>query len=125
MSFMSIKWRFISFAWMSLFVCTSGFSQVLQTDRLEIPVFRENQNFDIIPAQEGGLFLYRRFAGAKTDPLDIIMLDTAFQEKWKGYLEVDKRFLLVGKRVANGSLYLLLRYKDFTRNDMVVLSVKQ
>jgi hypothetical protein len=125
MSFMSIKWRFISLV-ISILACAHpGLCQVNQTARLEIPVFRDDQNFEIIPAQEGGLFLCRRFAGEREDPLEIIKLDTAFQEKWKGYLAVDKRFVLTGKRVANERLYLLLRNRDFSRNDMAIVSIAQ
>lgn len=126
MSFMLTKWRFTSLLFVSLLVCTqAGVAQVLQTSRLEIPLFKDGQNFEIIPAQESGLFLYRRFSGPKNDPFEIIKLDTAFQEKWKGYLAVDKRFLLMGKSVANNRLYMLLRYQDFSHNDMLVLSIDQ
>src|SRR5690349_12918339 len=50
--------------------------QVLQTDRFEVPVQNRSEIFDVAPSTDSGLFLYRQFAGAKEDQIQLIKLDT-------------------------------------------------
>ena len=97
--------------------------QVLQTDRFEIPSPREEKSFEIIPAHEDGIFLYRRLAGTSSDHVEIIRLDTAFKEVWKGYLPVDRKYVLMAKRVEHAKLYFLLRYYDYSKNNFELFSI--
>lgn len=99
--------------------------QVLQTDRFEIPSPRDERSFEVIPAREQGLFVYRRLGGSTTDHIEIIRLDTAFQEVWKGYLPVDRRYLLMSKRVEHGKLFFLLRYQDYSKNNFELFAIDQ
>ena len=57
-------------------------------------------SIEVMPSQEDGIFLYRRLYAAEDDKIEIIKLDTAFKVNWKGYLSVDKRMSLVGKRAV-------------------------
>src|ERR1044072_10005787 len=70
-----------------LFICCLcqyvSAQQVLQTDRYEIPSPREEKSFEVIPAHEDGIFLYRRLGGSNTDHIEIVRLDTAFKEVWR------------------------------------------
>lgn len=99
--------------------------QVLQSNRYEIPAAREERSYEVIPANEDGIFLYRRLITSATDHIELIKLDTAFQEKWRGYLPVDKRFLLMGKRAEHGKLFFLLRYHDYSRNNLELFAIEQ
>ena len=112
-----------------LFICCLyqyvSAQQVLQIDRFEIPSPRDEQSFEVITARENGVFLYRRLRGSNTDHIEIISLDTAFKEVWKGYLPVDRKYLLMSKRVENGQLYFLLRYQDFSKNNFELFAIDQ
>jgi len=99
--------------------------QVLQTGRFEIPSPREERSFEVIPAHEHGIFLYRRLAGTSSDHIELIKLDTAFQESWKGYLPVDRKYILMGKWAEYGKLFFLLRYADYSRNNFELFAIDQ
>ena len=99
--------------------------QVLQTNRFEIPAPRDEKSYEIIPANEDGIFLYRKLISSTADNIEIIKLDTSFQEKWRGYLPIDKKLLLMGKRTENGKLFFLLRYHDYTRNNFELFAIEQ
>lgn len=93
-------------------------AQVEQSNRYEIPMGNLEQGFEIIPAGSDGLYIYRKLYGARADEFQMVKLDTTFAEKWIGFLPVERNYLLMGKRARNGKLYLLFRYRDYTRNDM-------
>ena len=99
--------------------------QVLQTARYELPVYSFNDGFEIIPAGKNGLFLYQVFMGLGYDQMQLIKLDTAFKEQWGGFLNFEKDYRLMGKRSFNGTLYLLFRYRDYTRNDFILYSIDE
>ncbi len=109
---------------LSIVIPANG-QQVLQTNRYEIPALREEKSFDIIPANKDGIFLYRRLTGTTDDNLEIIKLDTAFQENWKGFLPIDKKYILMGKKVEHGKLFFLLRYQDYSKNNFELVMIDQ
>jgi hypothetical protein len=123
MSSILTKWWFISHLLLLTSLASSG--QVVQSARFEIPFSRNDTKFEIIPADQYGLFLLRRLGGFPDDQLEIAKLDTSFHESWHGYLAIDKKFLLVGKRTEKQKLYLLLRYMDFSKNDLELISIDQ
>ena len=105
---------------------TSLSGQVVQPTRLEIPVGKQEPGFEVIPAQEKGLFLYRRLiAPDNKHLLEIIKLDTALQHNWKGYLPIDAHYQLMGKRTGDNNLYLLLRAQEIMKKDMHLYAVQQ
>ena len=65
---------------------------VLQTNRFELSAARDESPFEVIPAHENGIFLYRRVGTDSQDHIQLFKLDTAFQEKWKGFLPIDDKF---------------------------------
>lgn len=97
----------------------------MQTSRYEIPVHNLEKNFEIIPAGRQGLYLYRRLNTGKDDQLQLIKLDTAFAEKWSGFLTIEKNYMLMGKRSFDDKLFLLLRYRDYTRNDLILFMINE
>jgi hypothetical protein len=98
-------------------------AQVLQSQRYEIPMHSFERDFEIIPADTSGLYLYRKIYSGTDDQLHIIKLDTAFQEEWSGFLPIEKNYLLMGKRCFEDKLYLLLRYHDYSRNDLLLFVI--
>lgn len=111
-----------------LIVClyqSASAQQVLQRGRFEISSPRDERSFEVIPAREDGIYLYRRVGGSDTDHIQITRLDTAFKEVWKGYLPIDRKYMLMAKRVHADKLYFLLRYYDFSRNNFEMVSITQ
>ena len=110
----------------SFSIVTSVSGQVVQPTRVEIPVGKQEPGFEVIPAQEKGLFLYRRLVGPNNQHLlELIKLDTALQHNWKGYLQIDSRFQLMGKRTGHNNLYLLMRASEIMKKDMHLYIVHQ
>ncbi|MFZ6009158.1 MAG: hypothetical protein ACOYXT_02325 [Bacteroidota bacterium] len=107
------------------FCLTEANAQVLQTERYEITLRDNEKQFEIIPAEDHGLLLYRRLGGGKDDKLQLARLDTAFHEVWHGYLPIDKKSVLVGKKFFQKKIYLLTRYQDYTRNDLELFIIQQ
>lgn len=126
--FTSIKWWPNSRATVIAILLSIAFqqvnAQVLQTRRYEIPILYQDRGFEIIPASTYGLFVYRKLIG-KEDRFQIIKLDTAFQEKWNGTLPVEKNYMLMGKKAYKDKLYLLLRYRDYSRNDLILFIINE
>jgi len=104
---------------------TAASCQVLQTDRFEVPVETRTEFFDIEPSSDNGLFLYRQFLGIKEDQVQLIKLDTAFTENWGGFIPVKKNYRLMGTESFNKKLFLLLRYKDYTKNDLFLFVIDE
>ena len=121
----STKWWLISGLTFTLVLTSlvSNAQQVLQTNRFEMFASRDEAPFEVIPAQEDGIFLFRRVGTDTQDHIQLIKLDTAFHEDWKGFLPIDNRFVLVGKKIDANRLYFLLRYRDFSRNNFQLFSI--
>src|SRR5688572_10214912 len=122
MSFISIRsWltRAFTFCILLLVLCFLRTSaQVMQTDRFEVPVEGRGEFFDIIPSSEDGLYLHRHLAGAREDQMHLIRLDTAFEQKWAGFIAIEKNYRVMGTKAFESKLFMLLRYRDYTRNDL-------
>jgi hypothetical protein len=100
-------------------------AQVLQFNRVEFPMVRDEGSYEIIPAQEHGMFLYRRYAGPEEDQLEITKLDTTLKELWRGFLPIERKFVMLGKRAEKQNLCFLFRYEDFSRFDFVLFVINQ
>lgn len=97
----------------------------MQTERYELPLTSNSDKFEIVPASAHGLYLYRELTGIRDDQIQLIRLDTAFDQKWGGFLNIEKNYILMGKKAYGDKLYLLLRYRDYTRNDLILYVVQQ
>lgn len=100
-------------------------AQVMQTDRFELPIANGNHFFEIVPASDKGLFLHRRLSGLNEDQLHLIKLDTSFQQIWSGFLAIDKNYLLMGHQAFNNKLFLLLRFRDYSKNDLIMYVIQE
>jgi hypothetical protein len=100
-------------------------AQVMQTSRFEVPVNGRGEFFDIVPSADNGLFLYRQLAGVKEDQVQLIKLDTAFQQNWGGFVSVQKNYRVMGTDGFDEKLFLLMRYKDYSKNDMILCVIQE
>lgn len=103
--------KLISF---SLLLYTSlAFGQVEQTGRWEIGMPTEdNETFKVV-SDSLGLIVYSKLLGNDKDQLELIRLDTALKEKWKGYISIERGLTVTRTTTRKNSLYLLLRNPRF------------
>ncbi len=99
--------------------------QILQPDRIEIPLMKNESGYEIAPMAENGLFLYRTLAVNDDRLIELVKLDTAFAQQWQGYLKHDKAFELIAKRHLDKKLHLLLRHIDIRRKGMLIFKVNE
>jgi hypothetical protein len=95
--------------WISLllFLPLPALAQLHQSERLEIPIQRNEEAYGVIPVKEQGVILFRRLVIGKTEQLELLHTDTIFQQKWRGFLPVEKNFKLVNQTSLGNNLYLL------------------
>jgi hypothetical protein len=106
-------------------VCISSASaQIDQTTRYELFLSAsEHGNFEVLPAGHHGLILHRRFSFPNEDRIELIKLDTAFKENWRGFLSIEKRLNLISKRMVGEKLYLLFRDRDLPKKSFFIYSI--
>jgi hypothetical protein len=124
MYFTSIKSGSISFI---LTVCLAlpCFGQVAQLDRYELVL--ENRvgldNPQVLSLDTEGILIHRRIKGKTMDQLDLIKIDTALRENWRGAITIEKN-LSISKVVArNKMVYMLLRSVAYGNFDFNVLAM--
>ena len=110
-----------------LFLTTFGssFAQLSQTHRFERRQKNSDEYYSIIPLKDEGLFLIRernKYNGAKK-LWEIILLDTALNEKKNFDIEIEHRYPLIGYEHAKGHLFLLYRTGDNNRNSFVLIDI--
>jgi len=131
MYFISEKWWFDSYARGIITLCmvvatfSAAHGQVVQDSRYEFILGEGEQAFQIAPAQQDGMFLYRGFEGTQNNALQLVALDTTFQERWSGFISIDKHMTESKVCYANSSLYVLLRYRDMSRHDLQILDINK
>jgi len=117
------RWLFLSLLALQ---CFPAQAQVNQSARIEIPLLKDRDDtYDIIPAQERGLFLFKRYASTNIDQIEIIHLDTGFQTVWRGYLPIEKKLMLMGKKAQHNKLFMLFQSTDYTRKDFQLLAIEE
>ncbi len=119
----STKWWWISAAAI-LSAINFTHAQSLHVARYEVMLDRSEVGYKTIASHDDGLFLQRLGIGPKFDHIELIHLDTALSEKWKGTIAIEKNYQVFGQTVFENKLYLLLRYRDYSRNDLVLIAVE-
>ena len=108
-----------------LFCCATSYSQISQTQRYERPQKNSDDYFNIIPLKEDGLGLYRereKYRGGK-QIWELILLDTALQEKATVELEINDHYKMIGYEITKDQLYFLYRTGETSKNDFELIEV--
>src|SRR5688572_19081611 len=107
------------------FVTVHAVAQISQPRRYEAVNKSSEDQYSIISLKEEGLALFRDMNkykdGNKT--WELILLDTALQEKKKLDLQVKDRHKMVGFEVTPGHLYFLFRTGETTKNDFELIDI--
>ncbi len=94
-------------------VVLAGYAQLQQTRRYEIPVSDRDGEYNVASAKTNGALIYRYGTARKNDYLDLIHIDTAFNEVWKKQLILEKQFKLAHQRTLGNRQYLLFHHRQF------------
>lgn len=103
----------------------TSFAQFSQGQRYEREQKNSDDYFNVISLKDQGLALFReRDKYRNSNQIwELILLDTALQEKSTIELEVNDRYKMVGYEVAPGYLYFLYRTGETTKNDFELIEV--
>ena len=109
-----------------LLLCScSTYAQVSQTQRYEREQKNSDDYFNVISLKEQGLALFRerdKYKGSNR-VWELILLDTALQEKSTLDLEINDRYKMIGYEVVPGQIYFLYRTGETTKNDFELIEV--
>lgn len=109
MFFLLTKLRWSSL--LGFWLCPSClFAQVEQTARWEIPVNQEGEVYRITPADTLGVMVYSKNQGQSIDQIELIRLDTALHEIWRGYINLEKFLVMSFAHFFQNRLYLLMSH---------------
>jgi hypothetical protein len=86
-------------------------AQIIQSARMELSMSDDvSERYKAIGLAQNGLMAYRRLDGRNTDQIELIKVDTALHENWKGYVEVPKNLVL--HRVQHRSEFVFFLFRD-------------
>lgn len=100
--------------------------QVVQTARYEIKVAnRDEPRYSAVKLGENGMMIYRRIVGKKDDHFELIKLDTALKENWKGVIPVSKKLDIIQSRSFGNNLYFLMKDPAYIGKDLIIVIINQ
>lgn len=114
----------IKFLLLNLFVALAFQSagQLTYKERIEIPLSKNDTEFKILPCSTTGLVLFRTRDGQFPN-LEVIFLDTAFQQRWGGLIQVEPKYQLVNHIVSDEMAYFLFANKMYSDIHFLVFEV--
>ena len=99
-------------------------AQVVQNGRLDIRIASSFESYSVISLDTAGVALYRNFIGPKENQLELIRLDTALNQVWRGFLPIPKEFSIASAKKVGEKLYFLLENKTATNRIFQVFAVQ-
>lgn len=126
LSFVGIVYGISAFAvTILLSISSASFGQVSQTSRYEREQKNSEDYFNVISLKEDGLALFRERDKYKNSNKvwELILLDTALQERSVIELEINDRYKMVGYEIGPEYLYFLYRTGETTKNDFELVTV--
>jgi len=86
-------------------------AQVIQNSRVEIGVSSSFDSYSVVSLDSLGIALYRNFTGPAENQLEIIRLDTALNQVWKGFLPIPKGYTVASAKSVANKLFFFLENK--------------
>ncbi len=96
-----------------LFACRFAKAQVEQTGRIQVPIQNDIEAFSIASLDTSGILLHRSYLGPKEGQLEVIRLDTALHQVWKGFITIPKELSLVSTKTAYNKIYFFYKGAQF------------
>lgn len=82
----------------------------MQPERYEVTLENREPGFEITSANRDGLFLHRFVRTGQQNLVEIIRLDTTFNEIWHGSVSVSNDLALLGEKAVEDHIYFLFRH---------------
>lgn len=109
------------------FFIMNSYAQLVQPGRIEIPMDDEDENFEVVSAEEKGIVLYREVRNRETRmerKYQVILIDTTLSQKWENHYFIDLRYILKGFEHFDNHFYLLFqRNTESLKADWFVLRI--
>ncbi len=100
--------------------------QVTQLGRYEIPMADDDgEKFAAAKLGQDGLLVYRRILGKKEDQFELIKIDTALKENWRGLMPVDKKLDVLQVKSSENTFFMLLKDRGYLGKDFLILAMNQ
>jgi hypothetical protein len=106
-------------------LCSVSLAQTLQSNRYETPVQdSERETFKVVSAHEKGIILYRRLTQSSENTLELVKVDTALNEVWRGYVQLNLDETVLFSYVKQDFVYLLIKSRNNVLGDFIILELK-
>lgn len=99
-------------------------AQVTQPLRYESYLSDFDQGYEVTPAGGTGVYLYRGRIVNNKSVLEVALLDTALQQRWRGYLPIQHNYVVVNHQFYDTAFCLLLHYRDVSKNDFQIVVIQ-
>ena len=110
-----------------IFISSAAMAQLEQPGRLEILLGENDENFNVLPANEKGIILYRTVKNedTRTDyKYQVILVDTTMHIAWEENYFISLKYIQIGFEYADNYLYLLFqRNTESLKADLYVFRV--
>lgn len=112
------------FATILVLVSLGGFAQEVNQQRIELALHPgQNVPYRTTSLQENGLLVYGSILVDGRNAIEVMRLDTAFQQVWHGYIQIDFGIVLTLSKYYNGKIYLLLKDRNNPRAELQIVAV--
>jgi len=99
-------------------------AQLMRNGRFEITELDwDAETFEVISAREAGLFLHRPVVTKEGSSLELIRLDTALNEVWRGFIPIDNRLHMLFSEVKDDRMFMLLKDRTSLSGDFVLVTI--
>lgn len=128
MFFISIELPWIRhFLWGVVFalLSSSSIGQIQQSGRYETPLLEnERDYYKVVSVQEQGIILYRTLFYVAGNQIEVVRIDTALQEVWRGFVKVNTNEVVLFSYVKQDVVYLLIKNRYNVRGDFAVVALQ-
>ncbi len=97
-------------------------AQLKQPGRLEIPISRSENPYQVLAAQQTGLLLFRTLT-KPYEGLQLIQVDTALQQRWGGIIPLDPKLTLARQQSTTEKAFLLFHKFDFSEINFTLYEI--
>ena len=98
--------------------------QIVQLARFEVPLNKTGyENFKVVSITEKGLLLYQRLYTPENMVIEVIRVDTALHEVWKGFITLERNTQVRQATLYHDNLFILLQNPSNAIGNFQVLTI--
>ena len=122
-----MTYRSLLFLVLVAFFGIETLAQLQQPRRIEIPMENEDENFNVLSAQNKGIILYREVKNKETRmerKYQVMLVDTALAKVWESNYYIHLKYIQIGFETCDNYFYLLFqRNTESLKADLFVLRI--